>query len=357
MIAFLLSRKSRLLGATLAIVAFAPTGAQQVERRTLTGNRVSIYNLAGTLKIQGGAGPAVVVDITRGGRDAGRLTLAQGDIRGANALRVLFPGDRIVYSRLGYRTRTDIRVNSDGTFDHGGGDGWFSRDRVEIRDSGSGLEAYADLVVNVPRGQTISVHLGVGEATVSNVDGNIDVNVAAARVTTEHTKGYLSIDTGSGGVSVTDAEGDVKLDTGSGGVTVDGVRGQELHMDTGSGSIRVANVDVKTLDADVGSGGIRLSRVKASRVKLDAGSGGIDLDLASLVDDLSVETGSGGATIRLPAAQGGEIDIQTGSGGIESDFAVQTTKLGRNHLRGHIGNGEARIRIEAGSGHVRLIKN
>src|SRR5262245_57609955 len=131
MTASLLSRKSRFVGAALAIVAFTPAGAQQVERRTLTGNRVAIYNLAGTLKIQGGAGPAVVVDITRGGRDASRLTLAEGAVHGANSLRVVFPGDRIVYPRLGYRTRTELRVNSDGTFDHGGGDGWFSRDRVE----------------------------------------------------------------------------------------------------------------------------------------------------------------------------------------------------------------------------------
>jgi hypothetical protein len=59
----------------------------------------------------------------------------------------------------------------------------------------------------------------------------------------------------------------------------------------------------------------------------------------------------------MPAAQGAEVDIETGSGGIDSDFAVETTRVGRNHLRGRIGDGRGRIKIESGSGSVRLIKN
>ncbi|HEY9230353.1 MAG TPA: DUF4097 family beta strand repeat-containing protein [Gemmatimonadaceae bacterium] len=357
---FTLPRSSAfLVGALFTAVAVAPTRAQ-TERRTLTGTRVAIYNLAGKLKLQPGSGSAVVVDITRGGRDGNQLSFSSGDIHGASALRVLYPADRIVYPDMGYRSRTDIRVNEDGTFDDdydNGRDWWGRRDRVEVRGSGSGLEAYADLLVSVPRGQQISIHLGVGEATVSNVDGNISVKVSSARIVSEHTRGYLNLDTGSGSVSVTDANGDVNLDTGSGSVTVDGVVGQDLRMDTGSGSLTAANIDVKTLKADVGSGGIRLSRIKASRVNLDAGSGGIDVDLLSVVDELTVDTGSGGATIRLPAAQGADVDIETGSGGIQSDFPVTTSRFGQHTLRGKIGDGRARIRIEAGSGSVRLLKN
>ena len=75
-------------------------------------------------------------------------------------------------------------------------------DRVEIRGSGSGLEAHADLVVGVPKGQRIVIHWGVGDAMVSNVDGDIRVSVASATVTSEHTKGRLNLDTGSGNVTI-----------------------------------------------------------------------------------------------------------------------------------------------------------
>ena len=329
----------------------------QTEHRALTGERVAIYNLAGHLRLQPGSGSAVTVDVTRGGQDGSRLTLATGEIRGFQTLRVVYPSNQIVYPGLSYRTRTQLRVDEDGTFDdRNSGRDWRGGDRVEIRDSGSGLDAHADVVVSVPKGQRIVVHWGVGDATVTNVDGDVRVSVAAASVTTEHTRGSLDLDTGSGGVTVTDAQGSVNLDTGSGGVTVTGVHGDELRLDTGSGSVRGGDIDVKTLKADVGSGGLRLTHVKADQVNADVGSGGLDLDLTAPVSDLSVETGSGGVTLRLPATQGADLDIETGSGGIETDFAIQTTRMSRNHVRGRIGDGRARVRIESGSGTVRLIK-
>jgi hypothetical protein len=346
--------------ATLALlsiaVAFSSTAAQ-TERRTLSGDRVSIYNIAGRLRVQGGNGSTVVVDVTRSGRDANQLSVQTGDIRGIASLRVVYPSDRIVYPELGFRSNTELRVNPDGTFDDNGGWSWRESDRVQIRGSGSGLEAHADMVVSVPRGQRLFVHWGAGEATVSNVDGDLSISVSAARISTEHTTGALNLDTGSGSVSVVDAQGEVNLDTGSGAVTVDGIRGNDLSMDSGSGATTVNNVDVKTLKADVGSGGLRLGRVRASVVRVDVGSGGVDIDMVSAVEELIVDGGSGGVTVRLPATQGADVDIETGSGGIESDFAVQTTRFGRDHLRGQIGNGRGRIRIESGSGRVRLIKN
>ena len=340
------------------ILAVPVAASAQTEHRTLSGDRVAIYNLAGHLRIQAAGGGDITVDVTRGGRDASQLNIATGPIRGAQTLRVLYPSDRIIYSELRYRTRTQIRVDEDGTFDDNSSNrGWFGRGSVEIRDSGSGADAHADMVIGVPKGQRVVVHWGVGDATVTNVDGDIRLSVASATVNTEHTRGSLSLDTGSGGVTVTDAEGSVNLDTGSGGLTLTGVHGDELNLDTGSGSVRGGDIDVKTLKADVGSGGLRLTHVKAPRVDADVGSGGLELDLTAPVTDLHVESGSGGVTLRLPAAQGAELDVDTGSGGVESDFAIQTNRVSRNHVRGKIGDGSGRIRIDAGSGHVRLIKN
>jgi lia operon protein LiaG len=343
--------------ALLAGPVFAHIRAQ-TERRSVSGDRVAIYNLAGRLRVQPGTGSEVVVEVTRGGHDASQLTLATGTIRGAQTLRVIYPSDRIVYADVNHRSRTTMRVNDDGTFDDNNDDrDSFGRGRVEIRDSGSGLDAHADLVVSVPKGQRASIHWGIGEATVTNVDGDLNVSVGSGHLTSEHTHGLLRLDTGAGGLTVTDAQGDVTLDTGSGGVSVTGVHGDALAIDAGSGSVRGGDIDVKTLKADVGSGGLRLDRVKAARVSVDAGSGSTQLELLTVVEHLDVDAGSGGVEVRLPGAQGADIDIETGSGGIESDFAVQTTHLERHHLRGKIGDGRGNIKIEAGSGTVRLIKS
>lgn len=347
----------RILPTILLLASAAPVAAQ-TEHRALTGDRVSIYNLAGTLRVQAAAGSQVTVDITRQGRDASQLKIATGEIRGFNTLRVIYPADRVIYAEMRRRGRTQLRVNSDGTFDDNENGGWFNRrDQVEITGYGSGLEAYADIVVGVPRGQRIAVHWGVGRATVTNVDGDIRVSVAASDVDAEHTRGRLTLNTGSGGVRVTDAQGDVTLDTGSGGVTINGVHGEALMMDTGSGSLQGGDIDVRTLKADVGSGGLRLDHIKARTASVDAGSGGVDLQFDSVVDNLAAEAGSGGVTIRVPATQAGDVDIETGSGGIDTDFPISTTRYERNHLHGRIGTGSAKIRIEAGSGHVHLLKS
>ncbi|HWC46095.1 MAG TPA: DUF4097 family beta strand repeat-containing protein [Casimicrobiaceae bacterium] len=358
--------------ATALLVAHTRADAQ-TERRVLSGDRVAIYNLAGKLRVESGDGSEVVVEVTRSGRDSDRLRLEQGTISGYETLRVLYPADRIVYPELGRYNRSTITVRDDGTWgnelsrgergDRGDRDYRSPRDysdrgrnKVEISSSGSGLEAYADLRVLVPRGQRIVIHNATGDARITMVDADLSVEVASSTITAERTRGRLSLDTGSGGVSVTDAQGDLDLDTGSGGVTITGVRGGSLNMDTGSGSIRGGDIDVSDLKADVGSGGVRLERVRASRVKVDAGSGGTELELLAPVDDMKVEAGSGGVTVRLPANLSASVDLETGSGGIDTDFSVQVTKFEQHHIVGRIGDGRGRIKIEAGSGQVRLLR-
>ena len=346
------------LVALAAIVHVTPAAAQ-TERFSLEGDRVGIYNLAGRVSIEGGSGHDVRVEVRRGGADARRLNIATGRVGGREALRVVYPTDRIVYPELRRGTRTTVTVDDDGTFGDGNDRGsmFGRRGRVEIRDSGSGLEAFADMSISVPRGKRVELHLAAGDVRIANVDGDLFVDVNTAEVTSEHTRGALSLDTGAGAVRVTDAQGDVNLDTGSGGVTIDGVRGTSLRMDTGSGSIRGGNIDVRDLVADVGSGGIHLARVRAERVNLDTGSGGTELELLSDVDQLIVDAGSGGVTLRVPENIGAEIEVETGSGSIDTDLPVRVRKFERRYLAGTVGDGRGRIKIDSGSGSVRILKN
>ena len=356
-------------GLVAAALLVASTRADaQTERRVLSGDRVAIYNLAGKLRVESGDGSDVVVEVMRGGRDGDRLRLEQGTIRGYEALRIVYPADRIVYPELGRNNRSTITVRDDGTWgnelsrgDRGDRESRDYRDRernqVEISSSGSGLEAYADLRVLVPRGQRIVIHNAAGDARITMVDADLAVEVASSTISADRTRGSLKLDTGSGSVSVTDAQGDVDLDTGSGGVTIAGVKGGSLKMDTGSGSIRGGDIDVSDLKADVGSGGVHLERVRASRVNVDAGSGGTELELLSAIDQMKVEAGSGGVTIRLPASLSATVDLETGSGGIDTDFSVQVTKFEQHHIVGRIGDGRGQIKVESGSGAVRLLRS
>lgn len=330
--------------------------AQQTERVNLDGREVAIYNLAGRLKVDGGSGDRVVVEVTRGGKDAGRLELRTGQVRGRTALRVIYPSDRIYYADANWNGRTSLTVGDDGTFGDDGR-GRNDRSRVDVSSRGDGLDAHADLHVIVPPGKTLYLRQGVGETTIDNVDGTLNVDVSSSHTRVSRGRGSLKLDTGSGGVEVSDFTGDLVLDSGSGGATIDGVRGGTLTMDIGSGSLRGRSIDVTALSADVGSGGVRLSNIKAPRLHLDAGSGSTEVELLSQVEDVAIEAGSGGVTLRLPASLSASVDVETGSGGIETDFEVKMSRVERRALRGTIGAGKGRIRIESGSGSVRLLKN
>jgi DUF4097 and DUF4098 domain-containing protein YvlB len=342
--------------AALAIVA--PAHAQDAEgtdRRRLGGDDVAIYNLAGTVRIVPGTGSDVQVEVARRGRDASRLEVEQGELRGKQSLRVVYPDDDVVYPALGRRSETRGRARSDGTFGDGGTSGVFSAQQVTIRSSGPGIEAWADLTVRVPRGRNVTLHLMAGAVAANDVVGDLVLDVSSATVTTERTRGRLVVDAGSGAVRVSDADGDVILDTGSGSVEVSRVRGSSLVVDAGSGRISGGDISVPSVRIDLGSGGAKLSAVSTKQLRLDTGSGDVDVELTSDVDDMLVDSGSGDVTLRIPSSLGATLDADTGRGGIDASVPIQLTRRDRDRMIGRLGDGQGRIRIDSGSGAVRIM--
>lgn len=323
------------------------------ERYTLVGREVAIYNVAGQVRLVAGTGREVVVDVTRRGRDAGAMHVAQGPIRGREALRVWMPAGRVVYPALGRWTRTTVRVRDDGTF--GDGDGAWRGRGVEIRASGDGAEAWAELAVAVPVGQRVVVHLAAGEATAINVDGDLVLDVQAAAVRTERTRGRLQVDAGSGRLAVRDAEGEVTLDSGSGRVELDDVRAGRLRLDVGSGAVVGRRISAASLELDAGSGSVRLAEVRSRTLRVDTGSGDVDLGFADDVDDVRIDAGSGAVTLRVPPVLGAEVAVETGSGGIQVRVPMVIAEQRRDRLSGQIGDGRGRIAIDGGSGEIRLV--
>lgn len=337
--------------------------AQQLERYTLADDYVAIYNLVGTVRIEPGTGD-VAVQVTRAGGEAASLRIAQGEVDGRSTLRVLYPGDRIRWrDQAGDNSSTQLRVREDGTFgdlddEHirGRHHDWEEGRRVTISSSG-GIDARADLLIQVPRGRRVAVYLAVGAVNVANVDGNLAVDAHAAPVTATGVKGELTVDVGSGTVRASQVEGDLSVDTGSGSVEVTRCRGTSLSIDTGSGDVTGTELISDELTIETGSGEIRLSAVTSPRVSLETGSGGVTAELRRDISSLHAETGSGDVAIRAPATLGAEIEIETSSGDIETDFPLQITRHGRDHMVGTIGDGKGTIAIETGSGQIKLLKS
>ena len=383
--------RATLLAACLvaAGVSHQTVQGQEVERFSLSGNKVAVFNLAGEVRVEAGTGSAVVVEVMRGGSDADRLAIRTGDVEDWRSLRVVYPSDQIVYQPLGRFSRSNFRVDRDGTFggrilharlDDSGFDLSASLrlggDDVRVSGRGSGLEAWADLRVLVPAGHTVAVQLGVGKVHINNVNGHVRVDARSGSVDANMVDGSLLVLTGSGRVDVSNARGHVRIDTGSGGVQADHIAGGTLFIDTGSGSIEANSIETRAASMGTGSGGIRVDRITAPELKLDTGSGSIQaravnaqtlsldtgsgsilLDLLSDVRNARIDTGSGSVTLGVPAVLGAELEVDTGSGGIHSEVPLQVITQKRSHLRGRLGDGNGRIVIDTGTGGVRLRAN
>ena len=342
-----------MLAAVVALSAMEGTAVQAPPQEyRIAGDHVAVYNLAGTVSVVPGTGSEVVVSVEPRGADAQRLSVESGEIRGAQTLRVRYPSDRIVYGDMGGNSRTGVRVRSDGTFGHGS---FLRGDRVDIRSSGSGLEAWADLTIAVPPGQRFSLYLGAGATDVRDVEGDLVLDTQSGSVESAGTSGPLSIDTGSGSVRVAGAIGDLNVDTGSGNVTVDGVAGDRVLVDTGSGSVRVSGVRSESVEVDTGSGRITLLAVEAPDIMVDTGSGSVEVDLAADVERLEVDTGSGGVTLRVPGDLGARFEADTGSGAIDVEVPIDDSTRRRSYVRGTIGDGQGSIVVDTGSGSIRVL--
>ena len=344
--------------AGLVLALQLPVLAQSPERFTVTGSRVAVYNLVGSISVGPGTGSSVTVEVTRQGTDGRQLRVETGPIEGRETLRVIYPEDDIVYADQNWNGRSEIYVRDDGTFGGGWGERGRDRDRghrVNVKSRGDGLHAYADLRILVPAGKDLGVFIGIGELNASNVDGEIRLDASSGNITAEEMRGSLFVDTGSGNVEVSNVEGtELNIDTGSGDVRVTGAKSGDVNIDTGSGNVTGTTITATDLSVDTGSGNIELSGVEATSLNMDTGSGDVEVDLRTDTDDIMVDTGSGNVTIGVPSGFGSAVNLSTSSGDVETDVDIQVTRRGRQHLVGRIGDGQGRMTIETGSGNVTI---
>jgi hypothetical protein len=267
--------------ALLAAALAAPAGAQQPERYALRSARVAIHNLAGEVRVVGGSGSEVVVEVARGGDDAGELRVNRGRDGDAERLVVVTPGTRVVYPRMG-------------------------------RSSNS---SFASVASAGTRG-SLAVDVGSGSVRVERAEGDVDVDTGSGSVRLAEVRGRrLSVDTGSGSVTGSGLAADeVRVDVGSGSVQLSGVRAGGLKVDTGSGSVTLALAsDARSVEVDTGSGSVRLAVPPSfgAEVEIDTGSGGIQVDVPAQAQ-----------TVRRGHYRGrigdgrGRVEIDTGSGGV-----------------------------------------
>jgi DUF4097 and DUF4098 domain-containing protein YvlB len=172
-----------------------------------------------------------------------------------------------------------------------------------------------DYEIQAPENSFLDAGSGSGDITVDGVGENAKIH------------------TGSGNIHATGLHGGFKADTGSGNIYVDQTGQGDVNAQTGSGNLELRNLH-GGVHAGTGSGNLKVAGTPTTDWKLWTGSGNIDFS-------------SGGAAFTLEAS--------TGSGDIHTDMEMLSRgSSDHHHVNGKINGGGPTVRMETGSGDIRV---
>jgi DUF4097 and DUF4098 domain-containing protein YvlB len=162
---------------------------------------------------------------------------------------------------------------------------------------------------------------------------------------------FLEAGSGSGEIEDEGVGQNAKLETGSGSIHATGLHGG-FKVETGSGNIYAEQTGEGDVKAQTGSGSIELKDIHGG-LHAGTGSGGIKIT-GSPAGDWKLETGSGSVEF-WPGNTGFTLDASTGSGSVHTDHEMTVQgSFDRHHITGKVNGGGPTVRIETGSGDVRI---
>ena len=210
--------------------------------------------------------------------------------------------------------------------------------------NGGNDELVHQIAANPPIEQTGDiVHIGNRHENWHNISIDYEIQAPASS--------FLTANSGSGDVTVEEVGDNAKLSTGSGNIHATGLHGS-FSVSTGSGDIVAEQTGEGEVKAETGSGNIDLRDIHGG-LHAHTGSGDIKFHGVPSMDS-KLETGSGNVEM-WPGETGFTLDASTGSGSVHSDaeMAVQGS-FDHHHITGRVHGGGPTVRIETGSGDIRI---
>jgi DUF4097 and DUF4098 domain-containing protein YvlB len=209
---------------------------------------------------------------------------------------------------------------------------------------GGSEQKMREIAANPPIEQTGNIiHIGARHENYHNI--SIDYEIQAPE------NSILEASSGSGDVTVDGVGENAKISTGSGNIHATGLRGG-FSVGTGSGNIFAEQTGEGDVKAETGSGNIELRNLRGG---LRAGTGSGDIKVGGAPTTLwHIETGSGNVEF-WPGKTPLTLDASTGSGNIHSDQEMLTQGSSEHHhVTGKLNGGGPTVRIETGSGDIRV---
>ena len=176
-------------------------------------------------------------------------------------------------------------------------------------------------------------HISIDYEIQAPADAFLDAGSGSGDVIDDGVGQNAKLSTGSGNIHATGLNGGFAVNTGSGDIYAEQSAAGDVKAETGSGNIELRDLH-GALKAETGSGNIKVGGAPAAGWKLETGSG-------------DVEIWVGDAPLTL--------DAESGSGSIHSDKEMLTQgSTDRLHVTGKLNGGGPTVRVETGSGDIRV---
>src|SRR5579863_4831149 len=209
---------------------------------------------------------------------------------------------------------------------------------------GANEDRVREIANNPPIEQTGNIiRIGTHHLYLHNISIDYDIQAPA--------DAFLEASSGSGDINDDGIGENARLNTGSGSIRATGLHGG-FKVETGSGDIYAEQTGEGDVKAQTGSGRIELKEIHGG---LHAGTGSGDIKITgSPTSDWKLETGSGSVEFS-PGSTGFVLDASTGSGSVHSDHEMTVQgSFDKQHISDKVGGGGPTVRIETGSGDVRI---
>ena len=209
---------------------------------------------------------------------------------------------------------------------------------------GGSEERVKEIAANPPIEQTGNIiRVGARHENLHNISIDYEIEAPA--------NAYLDAGSGSGDINDDGVGENAKISTGSGNIRATGLNGG-FTVGTGSGNIYAEQTGQDDVKAETGSGNIELRSLRGG-LRASTGSGNIKVG-GTPANSWHLETGSGNVEFWAGDAPL-TLDAETGSGSVHSDREMLTQgSSDHHHITGKLNGGGPTVRIETGSGDIRI---
>jgi DUF4097 and DUF4098 domain-containing protein YvlB len=172
-----------------------------------------------------------------------------------------------------------------------------------------------------------------GNITLKDSKDNIDLTTSGGNIDAENCNGTLNLETSGGNVHLSELKGNIRANTSGGNINGDLITG-ELTTHTSGGSINLTDL----------SGGVSAS----------TSGGNITVAMTDVTKPVKLTNSGGDIQLKLPRNKG--VDLRVSAENIRSESLSNFKGVqDKERIEGSLNGGGTSVRVNAGSGNVRLI--